>query len=79
MLRKVRNTLPELPWQKMERFMSSYELNETDAMILSEHMALADFYEACVKAGASLRASNWVRTEVLRVMNEQKLILRNFQ
>ena len=76
---KVRNTLPELPWQKMERFMSSYELNETDAMILSEHMALADFYEACVKAGASpLRASNWVRTEVLRVMNEQKIDITEF-
>ncbi|MDD3707837.1 MAG: Asp-tRNA(Asn)/Glu-tRNA(Gln) amidotransferase subunit GatB, partial [Aminobacterium sp.] len=76
---KIKETMPELPWQKVDRFEKSYKLNETDAMILTEHIPLADFYEACVKAGASpQRASNWVRTEVLRIMNEQKIEIEDF-
>jgi len=42
--------------------------------VLVESLPLADYFEACVAAGASpLRASNWVRVEVFRVMNERKL------
>jgi len=76
---KIKSTLPELPWEKVERFKKEYELSDVDAMILSEHVALADFYEACVRAGATpARAANWVRTEVLRILNDKKIELADF-
>jgi len=74
MLQEIRFSLPEMPWAREERFTVQYGLSEEDAVFLAESAALADFFEGCVSGGASpLRASNWVRTEVLRVMNEQGL------
>ena len=72
MLDAIRSSLPEMPWEREARFIGDYSLSEVDAAVLVETPALADYYERCVRSGASpLRASNWVRTEVLRVLNER--------
>jgi aspartyl-tRNA(Asn)/glutamyl-tRNA(Gln) amidotransferase subunit B len=71
---RERRALPEMPWKKAERFTEQYGLPAADVEVLVESLPLADYFEACVAAGASpLRASNWVRVEVFRVMNERKL------
>ncbi|MDD2454476.1 MAG: Asp-tRNA(Asn)/Glu-tRNA(Gln) amidotransferase GatCAB subunit B, partial [Synergistaceae bacterium] len=75
----IQFSLPEMPWAREERFTVQYGLSREDAVFLAESAALADFFEGCVGGGASpLRASNWVRTEVLRVMNEQGLPVGEF-
>lgn len=51
---KVKESLPELPAAKHERFCKQYALNDYDAKILTASKALADFYEATVQeAGAN--------------------------
>ncbi len=72
MLAAIESSFPELPWAREARFISEYSLNEVDSAILVETPDLAEYYEECVRSGASpVRASNWVRTEVLRVLNER--------
>jgi aspartyl-tRNA(Asn)/glutamyl-tRNA(Gln) amidotransferase subunit B len=67
----VAKELPEMPKQKLDRFRAEYELTATDAAVLTESRDIADYFENCVKNGASpQRANNWVRTEVLRAANE---------
>jgi len=79
LLEKVRTSLPEMPWAREARFRNEFALPEADAALLSETMPLADYYEICVRSGASAaRASNWVRTEVLRVLNEQNIAIEQF-
>src|SRR6266571_6872189 len=64
---EVRRTLPELPAAKRARFISTYGITPYDAEVLTSTQALADYFEAAVKAGAPGKAAaNWIQTEVLR-------------
>jgi len=63
--------MPELPAAKRARFLRDYELTPYDAGVLTASRALADYFEAIVKAGAPPKpASNWIQTELLRRLNE---------
>jgi aspartyl-tRNA(Asn)/glutamyl-tRNA(Gln) amidotransferase subunit B len=68
---EVRRSLPELPGAKRARFVSSYGITAYDAEILTDSQALADYFEATVKAGAPGKAAaNWMQTELLRRLND---------
>jgi aspartyl-tRNA(Asn)/glutamyl-tRNA(Gln) amidotransferase subunit B len=47
---EIRKTIPELPREKMHRFMKEYGLSEYDAKILVASKKDADFAEECIKA-----------------------------
>jgi len=74
MVEEIRKTLPELPEAKHKRFIEEYGLPEYDAGVLTAGKALADFFEATVKAqvdatGLSSKdigkeTSNWVMVEL---------------
>ncbi|MDR1048716.1 MAG: Asp-tRNA(Asn)/Glu-tRNA(Gln) amidotransferase subunit GatB [Synergistaceae bacterium] len=71
---EVKNTLPEMPEEKTRRYTEDLGLSEVDAAVLAESIDVARYFEACVAAGANpVRAGNWVRTEVLRTLNERQL------
>ncbi|MGH7699932.1 MAG: Asp-tRNA(Asn)/Glu-tRNA(Gln) amidotransferase subunit GatB, partial [Gemmatimonadales bacterium] len=58
--------LPELPAAKRRRVVTQYALSEQDAAVVTGQRAVADYYEAVVRAGAEPKAAaNWVMTEVL--------------
>ena len=68
---EVRGGMPELPDAKTERFLRDYGLSPYDAGVLTATRALADYFEATVKAGASGKsAANWISVELLRRLNE---------
>ncbi len=72
MTESIRSALPELPWVREERFRKEYDLSRGDIEVLTESLPLAEYFEECVRCGASpARASNWIRTEVLRGMKEK--------
>jgi aspartyl-tRNA(Asn)/glutamyl-tRNA(Gln) amidotransferase subunit B len=82
MVEEVRKTLPELPEAMRKRFMEEYGLSEYDASVLTTEKALADFFEATVKAQAEATAlsgkelgketSNWVMVELLGLLHKGK-------
>ena len=59
---------PELPWAREARYRDALELPAYDAAVLTESRDLGDYYEACVPPGEPKLASNWVMTEVMRVL-----------
>jgi aspartyl-tRNA(Asn)/glutamyl-tRNA(Gln) amidotransferase subunit B len=68
---EVRASLPELPGAKRARFVSSFGITPYDAEVLTDTQALADYFEAVVKAGAPGKAAaNWMQTELLRRLND---------
>ena len=67
----LRAALPELPAARRQRFCEELGLPEYDAGVLAADRELADFFEAVTQAGApSKTASNWIMTDVLRVLGE---------
>ncbi|HSB69330.1 MAG TPA: Asp-tRNA(Asn)/Glu-tRNA(Gln) amidotransferase subunit GatB [Candidatus Methylomirabilis sp.] len=67
----IRRGLPELPEAKRRRFVAEYGIPEYDAGVLTMSQALADYYEACVRAHADPKVvSNWVMVELLGRLNK---------
>lgn len=73
---KLKADLPELPQARKERFLKEYGLPEYDAGVLVADKLVAEFFEqttACCKNPKV--ASNWIMTEVLRVLSEENKTL----
>ncbi|WP_010322880.1 Asp-tRNA(Asn)/Glu-tRNA(Gln) amidotransferase subunit GatB [Marinobacterium stanieri] len=67
----IRETLPELPDARRERFISEYNLSEYDAGVLSAYSAQADYYEQVVKlSGDTKLSANWVMGELAKFLNQ---------
>jgi len=68
---EVRETLPELPEAKIDRYMQEYGLPSYDAEVLSAERGVAEYFEACVALNANPKGSaNWVMGEVSRGLND---------
>lgn len=69
---RVAARMPEMPDVRANRYVKDWNIPQEVADVLTDDRNLADYFEDCVKAGANpVRASHWVRTEVLRVLNEK--------
>jgi aspartyl-tRNA(Asn)/glutamyl-tRNA(Gln) amidotransferase subunit B len=69
----LRGTLPELPEARRVRFVSQYGIPEYDAGVLTQSMALADYFERVAAASGNAKAaSNWVMGELARKLKETR-------
>ena len=67
----ARRAMPELPDARRQRFVDVYGLPDYDAAQLTQSRALADYFEATVRAGAAPKAvSNWMMGELTRALKE---------
>jgi len=71
---KVKKTMPELPQERFERFISQYGLSSDHARVLTDARPVADYFEETVEKNADPRmTANWVMGEVLRICKEKKV------
>jgi aspartyl-tRNA(Asn)/glutamyl-tRNA(Gln) amidotransferase subunit B len=67
----IREAMPELPDARRRRFVDVLGLPEYDAAQLTQSRALADYFEAAVRAGALPKAtSNWMMGELTRALKD---------
>lgn len=77
---EIRQTLPELPEQRKQRFVEEYGLPESDAGLLTQSAELATFFEETARASSNPKAaSNWVKGEVLRRVKDQGVELETLK
>lgn len=70
----IRKTIPELPHQKAERFVTEYGIPKYDAGVLTLSMQMADFFEETAKKSGDPKASsNWLMGDISRLMNEKAI------
>jgi len=76
-IEEVLNTMPEMPNQKKERFVSEYGLSEYDADLLAADKDLADFFEEVLKFSNSAKlATNWIMGELSAELNKENLNIK---
>ncbi|GGA47404.1 aspartyl/glutamyl-tRNA(Asn/Gln) amidotransferase subunit B [Kroppenstedtia guangzhouensis] len=69
---KVKDSLPELPDARRERYMSSFSLSAYDAGLLTSSQKIADFFDQVTAEGADPKsAANWITSELLGYLNNQ--------
>jgi len=74
---KIRETMPELPEQKRQRYMS-LGLSEYDASVVVEQMDLAMFFDEVLKLGANPKvAVNFLMGEISAYLKEEKLSIND--
>jgi aspartyl-tRNA(Asn)/glutamyl-tRNA(Gln) amidotransferase subunit B len=74
----IRQTLPELPEARRRRLVAQYHVPDYDAGVLTQTMALADYFErTAAAAGNAKAASNWIMVELARKMNESRTSIEN--
>jgi len=72
-LARMQAAVPELPFQKKERFMATMGLSEYDADVLVQDRAIASYFEAaCLAYDKPKLIANWILRDVLGYLNEQK-------
>ncbi len=86
--RSVRDALPELPVPRRDRYERAFGLPRYDADVLTAERPVADYFEQTLTALQTLRpgdgaalakpVSNWVMTDVLRVVAEEKVDVASF-
>ncbi len=70
----IKESLPEMPAQKKERFARQYGLTEKEVDIIIGDKALSQYYEALVLLGAAPKAAaNWILGDILRLLKEKEL------
>ncbi len=66
----IKNSLPELPQARINRYINDYKLPEYDAKILTNSKDISDFFEKAVNHGASpKKVSNYIMGDVMKLMN----------
>jgi len=70
-LADARARVPELPWTRARRLVETYGIPAYDAGVLADAREVADYYEAVASEATGKLASNWIMTEVLRVLKDR--------
>lgn len=67
---RIQAQIPELPLDRLRRFMADYGISEVDAEVLTDSREFADLYDSCAKrAGDPKAVANWLTGEFLRLLN----------
>lgn len=76
----IRKTLPELPDARRDRFVEKLGLPKYDADVLTAEREIADYFEDALKvSGDAKRTSNWVKDEVLGIVNKESITISEFK
>lgn len=75
-IKAVKKELPELPWEKQQRFREEYGLSNYDAKILANDINRACYFETVLKAAGNVTpklAANWINGELAAALNKAHL------
>jgi aspartyl-tRNA(Asn)/glutamyl-tRNA(Gln) amidotransferase subunit B len=76
-IHEVMATMPEMPSEKKERFISEFGLSAYDAELLAADKDLADFFEDVNAVSKSPKLSaNWIMGELSAELNNENLTIR---
>lgn len=76
---RIKQDLPELPSKRKLRLKSQYNLPDYDVEILTTEKEWADYFEEAAKYTNDFKSvSNWFMTEILKIINEEKISINDF-
>lgn len=74
-IHNISETLPELPWQKQQRFESQYGLSSYDSNLLSSSKEFAAFFEETISltSASPKMIANWMSGDLAAALNKENL------
>lgn len=69
---EITGTIPQLPRQRLARFIDVFGLSEYDAKILVQEKPLADYFEKCLSVFPNVKIlANWLTGPVMALVHER--------
>ena len=78
-IERVKKDIPELAHEKIERYIKDFKLNKEDAETIASEFLLADLFEKVSKKIDPMLAAKWLRRELIRVVEYNKLNLHDLE
>ena len=76
---ETRQSLPELPQARRERFKKEYGLSDYDVEVLTMDKRIADYFEDCLRYFPNCKMlANWITGDILAVLKDKKVNINNF-
>ena len=73
-IQNIKDTLPELPESRKQRYLQQYELSQKDANIITSSKYLSDLFEDAIKVCNNPKAvNNWIISDISRILNEREI------
>lgn len=77
-VKSIQESLPELPDQRRNRYMTDYKLTEYDAAVLVSNKALSEFYEKVMQHTKEAKtAANYCITDFQSILTKKELDVTN--
>jgi aspartyl-tRNA(Asn)/glutamyl-tRNA(Gln) amidotransferase subunit B len=73
-IQKIKSSLPELPYDRRNRYITKLGLSSHDAEIITASSVVTEFFEECLKLKNEPKfVANWVMTDIMRKLKESLL------
>lgn len=71
-LSSIKSSIPELPKNRIEKYINSYQISEADALILVSNKKISDFFELASKNSNNPKSiCNFITGDMLRYLKEK--------
>ena len=78
-LKEIKESIPELAYDRKKKYINEYGLSDYDATILVKEKLNSDYFEECIKLGVdSKKAANWVNGMILSYLNYNEISIKDF-
>lgn len=75
MITAIRNTMPELPDEKIRRYVGSMGLSKYDAEVIVSDMDIAEYFETAANSNNPKLVANWICGELFAKLNKNDIEL----
>ena len=74
----IKNSLPELPEQKISRFVKDYKISDYESKNLNSSKELSKFFESVAKKVSSPElAAKWILGDLMAILNRENCSIKN--
>lgn len=73
-IQNIKESLPELPESRKQRYLEDYKLSEKDANLITSSKYLSDLFEEAIQVCNNPKAvNNWIISDISRILNETEM------
>lgn len=73
-IENIKNSLPELPESRKQRYIKEHELSEKDSNIITSSKHFSNLFEEAGKISGNYRSvNNWIISDISRIINEKEM------
>ncbi len=70
---ELRNSIPEMPYQRRDRLAADYDLEPEVADLLTQTRSTADYFEEATRSGPPVKVANWILGDLTRDLKRDGL------